>query len=105
MEFKRYTSEDHLPFISVKTLLGEFLLTLITEKHVYFTNPEEGDENGCVIMFWNTKGLPLLSNNYFAYVGYTEALADEEHIWRSDQLKEDMQQDWFKEWMEELKAA
>ena len=48
----------------INTILGEYILSLITKDFVYFVNSNEGDENAQTIMY-NKKG-ELLSDNIHA---------------------------------------
>lgn len=68
---------------------NKFHRELETKNFLFFCNREEGDENANVIMFVK-ETMELKSDNYFANVGFNEALAGEEDDpinWMSDYLK------------------
>lgn len=54
----------------IKTDIGEYVLSLVTEDFLYYVNEKESDENGCVIMI--RKNGELVSDNYFAYSSYID---------------------------------
>lgn len=54
----------------IKTDLGEYILSLVTEDFLYYVNEKESDENGCVIM--TRKNGEVVSDNYFAYGSYVD---------------------------------
>lgn len=54
----------------IKTDLGEYVLSLVTEDFLYYANEIECDENACVIM--TDKNGEVVSDNYFAYGSYID---------------------------------
>lgn len=58
--------------------LGRYHRALETKDFIYFVNFQEGDENGCVMMY-RKKGMELASDNYFAYSSMFELLTEKEN--------------------------
>lgn len=54
---------------------GKYYRGLETEDFIFFVNYQEGDENGCVMMY-RKSDLTLASCNYFAYSAMFEVLTD-----------------------------
>jgi hypothetical protein len=54
---------------------GRYYRGLETENFIFFVNYQEGDENGCVMMY-DKSTLCLLSCNYFAYGAMFEVLTE-----------------------------
>lgn len=50
----------------------KYKLFLITKDFIFYGNLKESDENSSLIML--KKDLELVSNNYFAYIGFVEEL-------------------------------
>lgn len=70
-----------------KTIKGSrYRLSLITEDHYYYSNYQEGDENGNTLIY-DRKTDKLLSDNYFAYAALVECLETDDYIWISRYLK------------------
>jgi hypothetical protein len=70
-----------------KTISGSLhRLSLITEDSYFYSNYQEGDENGNTLMY-DRKTDKLMSNNYFAYIALEDCLEKEEYIWISKYLK------------------
>jgi hypothetical protein len=72
-----------------KTLVkhnGTYHRALETSQHIYYVNHEEGDENGCCVMY--NRKMELVSDNYFAYVGLMEDLTNGTYSWISPKMKE-----------------
>jgi hypothetical protein len=72
----------------IKTNLGTYFRSLETREFIFFVNFEESDENASVKMF--NKKRELISDNYFAYEAFMEAMeVENEHKiwWISDKLK------------------
>jgi hypothetical protein len=70
-----------------KTIKGSrYRLSLITEDHYYYSNYQEGDENGNTLIY-DRKTDKLLSDNYFAYSALVECLETNDYIWISRYLK------------------
>ena len=70
-----------------KTISGSlYRLSLITEHYYFYSNYQEGDENGNTLMY-DRKTDKLISDNYFAYVGLEEILENEDYLWVSRYLK------------------
>ena len=70
-----------------KTIRGTlYRLSLITEDHYYYSNYQEGDENGNTLIY-DRKTDKLLSDNYFAYGALVECLETDDYIWISRYLK------------------
>lgn len=70
-----------------KTIKGSlYRLSLITEDFYFYSNYQEGDENGNTLMYRRSND-QLVSDNYFAYGALEETLADESYIWVSKYLK------------------
>ena len=60
-----------------KTISGSlYRLSLITEHHYFYSNYQEGDENGNTLMY-DRQTDKLIADNYFAYVGLEEILENE----------------------------
>ena len=57
--------------------LGRYHRALETKDFIYFVNFQEGDENGCVMMY-RKKEMELASDNYFAYGSMFELLTEQE---------------------------
>ena len=53
----------------IKTELGTYIKSLITNEFTYYVNPNECDENGNTMMFRNSSD-ELVSDNYFAFSDY-----------------------------------
>jgi len=73
----------------IKTEIGTFHKALVTPKFIYFCNYEEGDMNGNTKMFHNSTLAPI-SDNYFASEDFLRAINEDEHIFISDYVKENM---------------
>ena len=70
-----------------KTIKGSlYRLSLITEEFYFYSNYQEGDENGNTLMYRRSND-ELVSNNYFAYEALEEVLEAESYIWISRYLK------------------
>jgi hypothetical protein len=70
-----------------KTIKGSrYRLSLITEDYYFYSNYQEGDENGNTLMY-NRHTDKLISDNYFAYGGLVECLETDDYIWISRYLK------------------
>lgn len=70
-----------------KTISGNlYRLSLITEDHYYYSNYQEGDENGNTLIY-DRKTDKLLSDNHFAYGALVECLETNDYIWISRYLK------------------
>ena len=70
-----------------KTIKGSrYRLSLITEDYYFYSNYQEGDENGNTLMY-NRHTDKLISDNYFAYGGLVECLETDDYIWISKHLK------------------
>lgn len=73
---------------TIVTSLGTYHRALETSHHIFYVNHEEGDENGCCKMF--DRKMNLISDNYFAYVGLTQALESGEYTWMSKTMTENV---------------
>lgn len=70
-----------------KTISGNlYRLSLITEHHYFYSNYQEGDENGNTLMYDRNTDR-LIADNYFAYIALEEILENENYIWISRYLK------------------
>lgn len=70
-----------------KTIKGSlYRLSLITEDFYFYSNYQEGDENGNTLMYMRCND-GLVSDNYFAYGALEEALELNEYLWVSRYLK------------------
>lgn len=70
-----------------KTIKGSlYRLSLITEEFYFYSNYQEGDENGNTLMYKRSND-ELVSNNYFAYGALEEVLEAESYLWISKYLK------------------
>lgn len=70
-----------------KTIKGSlYRLSLITEDFYFYSNYQEGDENGNTLMYRRSND-ELVSNNYFAYGALEEVLEAESYLWISKYLK------------------
>lgn len=70
-----------------KTIRGSlYRLSLITEDFYFYSNYQEGDENGNTLMY-NQKTDDLISDNYFAYTAIEEQLEKQDYLWISRYLK------------------
>lgn len=70
-----------------KTIKGSlYRLSLITEEFYFYSNYQEGDENGNTLMYRRSND-ELVSNNYFAYGALEEVLEAESYLWVSKYLK------------------
>lgn len=87
----------------ITTVLGDYILGLVTTDFVYFVNPNEGDENAQTIMY-NKKG-ELLSDNIHATNDLTSVLETENNfefihpdleMYRQEMIKENKSSDGFK---------
>ena len=56
----------------IKTALGTYVRALDTNEFIFFVNFDESDENASVKMF--NRKRELISDNYFAYEAFMEAL-------------------------------
>lgn len=56
---------------------GRHHRALETKDFIFFVNFQEGDENGCVMMY-RKEDMELASNNYFGYCAMFEILAEKE---------------------------
>ena len=54
---------------------GRYYRGLETKDFIFFINYQEGDENGCVMMY-RKSDLSLASSNYFAYGAMFEVLTE-----------------------------
>ena len=54
---------------------GRYYRALETKDFIFFVNYQEGDENGCVIMY-RKSDFSRVSDNYFAYQGLFEVLTE-----------------------------
>ena len=57
---------------------GRYYRALETKDFIFFVNYQEGDENGCVIMY-RKSDFSRLSDNYFAYNDMFELLTEKEN--------------------------
>lgn len=73
----------------INTILGKYFRVLETDKHIYFVNLEESDENASVKMFGRTR--ELISDNYFAYEAFMEDLNKANYTWIAPKLVEHME--------------
>lgn len=70
-----------------KTISGHlYRLSLITEDFYFYSNYQEGDENGNTLMY-DRKTDKMLASNYFAYIALEEELEKENYLWISKYLK------------------
>jgi hypothetical protein len=70
-----------------KTIKGSlYRLSLITEDFYFYSNYQEGDENGNTLMYRRSND-GLVSDNYFAYGALEEVLETESYLWVSKYLK------------------
>lgn len=70
-----------------KTISGNlYRLSLITEDFYFYSNYQEGDENGNTLMY-DRKTDKMLSSNYFAYIALEEELEKSNYVWISRYLK------------------
>lgn len=70
-----------------KTISGSlYRLSLITEYHYFYSNYQEGDENGNTLMYDRSTD-KLIASNYFAYIALEEVLDNEDYTWVSGYLK------------------
>jgi hypothetical protein len=70
-----------------KTIKGNlYRLSLITEDFYFYSNYQEGDENGNTLMYRRSND-ELVSDNYFAYGALEEVLEKNEYLWISQYLK------------------
>jgi hypothetical protein len=70
-----------------KTIRGSlYRLSLITEDFYFYSNYQEGDENGNTLMYRRSND-QLVSDNYFAYGALEETLSQENYLWVSKYLK------------------
>lgn len=70
-----------------KTIKGSlYRLSLITEDFYFYSNYQEGDENGNTLMYRRSND-ELVSNNYFAYGALEDILETESYLWISKYLK------------------
>lgn len=70
-----------------KTIKGNlYRLSLITEDFYFYSNYQEGDENGNTLMYRRSND-ELVSDNYFAYRALADALEENKYTWISQYLK------------------
>jgi hypothetical protein len=70
-----------------KTINGNlYKLSLINEDFYFYSNYQEGDENGNTLMY-DRQTDKLLSDNYFAYTALEDYLEKENYLWVSRYLK------------------
>jgi hypothetical protein len=70
-----------------KTIKGSlYRLSLITEDFYFYSNYQEGDENGNTLMYRRSND-ELVSDNYFAYGALEETLSQKNYLWVSKYLK------------------
>ena len=70
-----------------KTISGNlYRLSLITEDFYFYSNYQEGDENGNTLMY-DRQTDKLLSDNDHAYTALEDYLEKEEYLWISRYLK------------------
>ena len=71
----------------IKTILGYYYRAMETVDHVYYVNYQEGDENGCVVIF--DRANKVVSDNYFAYCDMFNVIEEKSYIWISPKLKKE----------------
>jgi hypothetical protein len=69
--------------------MGTFHKALATPDFTYFCNYEEGDMNGNTKMYRNSDGT-LVSDNYHGGQDFMRALQEDEHIFISNECKEEL---------------
>lgn len=70
-----------------KTISGNlYRLSLITEDFYFYSDYQEGDENGNTLMY-DRQTDKLLSDNYHAYTALEDYLEREDYLWVSRYLK------------------
>lgn len=72
----------------------EFHRELETVNFIFFINREEGDENGNAMMF-RKETMECVSNNYFANIGFMEAIAGKDNdpiLWMSEELQNNIKE-------------
>jgi hypothetical protein len=75
---ERHAPETILPTTKlISNWNGRYYRGLETNDFIFFVNYQEGDENGCVMMY-RKDGFELASDNYFAYNAMFEILTEEE---------------------------
>lgn len=57
----------------IESPLGEYVLDLVLENEAYYINEDECDENASVMLISKKTG-EIISDNYFAYGAYFDAL-------------------------------
>ncbi len=87
-------SKQKIPFgqKSITNWNGRYPRVMETDTFVFFANFSEGDDNGNTIMYRKNEEeniLELVSDNYFASVGFTEAFQEGSEIWMSPAMKKE----------------
>ncbi len=80
---------------SITTILGTYFKAMETKDFLYYVNYQEGDENGCV-MIYNREG-ELICDNYHAYNDMFERLENKDYTKISRRLL-----DGYKEYQKQL---
>ena len=74
---------------TITTSLGDYEKELVTPEFTYFVNYLESDDNGATKMYRNST-MELVSDNYFATQDFLRALFEDEHIFISEEAKENI---------------
>jgi hypothetical protein len=69
----------------IQNSLGRYYRGLETKDFIFFVNFSEGDENACVMMYRHD--MSLVSNNYFGYNAFVEAIDEKEWTYMSPMMK------------------